>query len=360
MHGGKERRARRSESVGHRHGGAGLDVAQNETRRLQIAKAFSEDGVAYSRDAPTKFSEADGSVGQGAEDDTTPAFPKESKRARQRFVARRHRFDAGIACGLWGFSTLAGGGIHSAQATTNYLKISDFLFRSYLYSRSPLDLGVPMSLFRLDASIRKEGSVSREIADIVESAWREGQPDAQVTRRSVGLDPLPSTAWPLAVSAAYVADADRNEDQREAAALAATLADELIDAEALLFAVPLYNFGVSQHFKAYVDIVVTDPRISGAAPERVLAGKPAVLVVVRGGAYGPGTPREGWDHATGWFRRILDDVWGLDLRVVENEFTLAGVNPALDEFIDLAKELRRDAELLASEHGHYLAGVGVH
>jgi FMN-dependent NADH-azoreductase len=217
-----------------------------------------------------------------------------------------------------------------------------------------------MSLFRLDASIRQEGSVSREIADIVESAWREGRPDAQVTRRSVGLEPLPSTAWANAVSARYVDEADRSPEQRDAAALAATLGDELLDAEALLFAVPLYNFGVSQHFKTYVDLVSTDPRIPGVAPERTLAGKPAVLVAVRGGAYGPGTPRDGWDHATGWYRRILADVWGLDLRVVENEFTLVGVNPALDEFKDLAKELRQNAELLASEHGQYLAGVGVH
>jgi FMN-dependent NADH-azoreductase len=217
-----------------------------------------------------------------------------------------------------------------------------------------------MSLFRLDASIRQEGSVSREIADIVEGAWREGRPDAQVTRRSVGLEPLPSTAWPHAVSALYVAEDDRNAEQRDAAALAASLADELLEAEALLFAIPLYNFGVSQHFKAWVDIVLTDPRISGGAPERLLAGKPAVLVVVRGGAYGPGTPREGWDHATGWYRRILNDVLGLDLRVVETEFTLAGVNPALDEFKELAKELRQNAEILASEHGRYLANVGVH
>jgi len=217
-----------------------------------------------------------------------------------------------------------------------------------------------VSLFRLDASIREEGSVSRAIADIVEGSWREGRPDAEVARRSVGLEPLPSTAWALAVAASQTPEPDRSAAQRDAVTLAATLADELLDAEALLFAIPLYNFGVSQHFKAWVDIVLTDPRISGAAPERLLAGRPAVLVVVRGGAYGPGTPREGWDHATGWYRRILDDVLGLDLRVVETEFTLAGVNPALDAFKDLAREMRQNAELLAADHGRYLAGVGVH
>jgi FMN-dependent NADH-azoreductase len=217
-----------------------------------------------------------------------------------------------------------------------------------------------MSLFRLDASIRQEGSVSREIANIVENAWREDRPDTEVTRRSIGIDPLPSTTWGLAVSANSTDELDRSEAQRDAAALASTLVDELLDAEALLFAVPLYNFGVSQHFKAWVDVVMTDPRISSSSGERLLANKPAVLVVVRGGAYGAGTPREGWDHASGWIRRILEDVWGLDLRIVENEFTLVGVNPALNEFKDIANEMRRDAEWLAADHGRYLAGVGVH
>jgi FMN-dependent NADH-azoreductase len=138
--------------------------------------------------------------------------------------------------------------------------------------------------------------------------------------------------------------------------LAATLVDELLDAEALLFALPLYNFGVSQHFKAWVDLVLTDPRVASGVAQP-LHGKPAVLVVVRGGAYGPGTPREGWDHATGWIRRILEDVWGLDLRVVETEFTLVGVNPALDQFTDLAAQMRRDAERLAADHGRHLSGV---
>ncbi|MHB8379205.1 MAG: NAD(P)H-dependent oxidoreductase [Acidimicrobiales bacterium] len=142
--------------------------------------------------------------------------------------------------------------------------------------------------------------------------------------------------------------------------LGGDLADELLNVKALLFAIPLYNIGDSQHFKACVDIVMTDPRIASGAPERGLRGKPAALVVVRGGAYGPGTPRHGWDHATGWHRRILADVWGLDPRLVENEFTLAGVNPTLDEFKDLDKELRKNATLVASDHGRYLAGVGVH
>ena len=213
-----------------------------------------------------------------------------------------------------------------------------------------------MSLFRLDASIRIEGSHSRAVADIVEATWREGAPEAVVTRRHIGVDPLPSTLWATAVLASRAPEAERTDEQRAAAAVAATLADELLNADALLFAVPIFNFGVSEHFKTWVDVVITDPRIAGRAGQP-LAGKPAVLVVVRGGAYGPGTPREGWDHATGWMRRILEDVWQLNLRVVELEFTLVGVNPALDEFKDMAVEMRIAADALAAEHGRYLAEV---
>jgi FMN-dependent NADH-azoreductase len=209
-----------------------------------------------------------------------------------------------------------------------------------------------VSLFRLDASIKIEGSASREIADIVEEHWVATHPGADVVRRHIGIEPLPSDAWSSAVAAGWTPEADRTPGQRDAVALATRLADELVDADALLLAVPLYNFGVSQHVKTWMDLVITDPR-SGAGG--LLAGKPTVLATVRGGAYGAGTPREGWDHSTGYLRRILEDVWGADLTVVEREFTLVGVNPALDEFTDLALQLHQEALSAADEAGRVLA-----
>ena len=213
-----------------------------------------------------------------------------------------------------------------------------------------------MSLYRLDASIRVEGSHSRAIADIVEQEWQDAHPGEPVIRRHVGVDPIPATAWATAVLAGFTPEESRTDEQQAAQALAATLTDELISADALLFAAPLYNFGVSQHFKTWVDMVITDPRMA-AGTQPILAGKPAVLVTVRGGNYRPGTPREGWDHATGWMHRILADVWHLDLTVVEVDFTLVGANPALDQFKDLARQLRQDAEEHARRHGRELGAA---
>jgi len=211
-----------------------------------------------------------------------------------------------------------------------------------------------MSLFRLDASIRTEGSTSRALGDLVEAEWSAAHPGSAITRRHVGAEPLPATAWSDAVAASMTPESERAPEQTAATALAGVLADELAAADALMFAVPLYNFGVSQHFKSYVDLVLTDPRM-GPGADPVTAGKPAVLVTVQGGNYSAGTPKEGWDHATAWMLRILEDVWQLDLEVVTREFTLVGVNPALDQFTELGDELKLLAENQAIQHGRALA-----
>jgi FMN-dependent NADH-azoreductase len=211
-----------------------------------------------------------------------------------------------------------------------------------------------MQLFRLDASINPDGSASRTIGDIVEAEWRAAHPDGRIRHRDLGVEPLPADAWHAAVKAAWTPEETRTDRQRESRTLARGLAAELRSADAVLATVPLYNFGVAQHVKVWIDLVIAGAE---AANERLLDGKPVVLAVVRGGAYGPGTPRDGWDHSTGYLRRIFADVWGADLTVVEREFTLVGVNPALDQFTDLAAELKDTAHAAARDAGRALAAA---
>ena len=211
-----------------------------------------------------------------------------------------------------------------------------------------------MSLFRLDASILPGSSTSAELADLFEGEWSAARPGEPVVRRHLGTDPLPAEAWALTTTARFTPEGERTPAQREALDLAAGLAAELTDADAVLLAVPLYNFGISQHVKTWIDLVMAGAENPN---EALLAGKPAVLVVVRGGAYGPGTPRDGWDHSTAYLRRIIADVWGADLTVVEREFTLVGVNPALDGFTDLAAQFKDAAHAAAAVAGKSLAAA---
>jgi FMN-dependent NADH-azoreductase len=214
----------------------------------------------------------------------------------------------------------------------------------------------PMSLFRLDASINPGASASRALGDIVEAEWLAANPGGTVVRKDLGAEPLPAGAWTDALRASWTPEEARTDAQRAAIAFAAGQAEELRAAEAALLTVPLYNFGVPQHVKTWIDVVIAGAKSSN---EPLLAGKPTVLSVVRGGAYGAGTPRAGWDHSTDYLRRILADVWGADLTLVEREFTLVGVNPALDQFKDVAAQLKDEAHAAAREAGRALAAAAV-
>jgi FMN-dependent NADH-azoreductase len=208
-----------------------------------------------------------------------------------------------------------------------------------------------MTLLRIDASIQGGRSASSELADVVLAEWSAERPDEPVVRRHLGKDPLPADAWATAVGAAYTPADQLTEAQAAARALAGELAAELRAADAVVLALPLYNFGVSQHAKVWIDLAVA----GGSQGERLLDGTPTVLLTTRGGAYGAGTPREGWDHSTAYLRRIIGDVWGADLTVVEREFTLVGVNPALDEFADLAATMKQVAHEHSARAGKALA-----
>jgi FMN-dependent NADH-azoreductase len=210
-----------------------------------------------------------------------------------------------------------------------------------------------MKLLRVDASIRHKGSVSRSVADSAVSGLRSRIPDLTVIRRDLGREPLPARTWVDAI-AAKAASAPMTPAQRDALDLATTLVDELVDADALLFAIPLYNFGVPQHVKAWIDVVITDARLK-AAGERVLSRKPAILVLARGGGYGEGAPRHGWDHSTPWLRRIFVDIWDLDLETTVVELTLAQVTPAMEALRDRADQELAAGHLLARAQGEQIA-----
>jgi FMN-dependent NADH-azoreductase len=222
----------------------------------------------------------------------------------------------------------------------------------HLQSQSKSTSGrTDMTLLRIDASIQGHRSASSQLADQVLAAVISARPDEPITRRHLGRHPLPADALALAVSGANMPESDRDRGQVNALALAVAVATELSNADAAVLAFPLYNFGVSQHVKAWVDLAVAGAPYGA----RLLEGKPVVLVSTRGGSYGAGTPREGWDHNTPYLSRILIDVWGADLTLIEREFTLVGLNPALDEFSEIAAQMKKAAEEAALEAGTSLA-----
>jgi FMN-dependent NADH-azoreductase len=188
----------------------------------------------------------------------------------------------------------------------------------------------------------------------VQTSWLHDHAGDSVVRRDLGAFPLPATAWSTAVSAAYVDAASRTPEQLAAVTLATELADEFTSADAAVIAVPLYNFGIANSVKTWIDLLITDPRFAAGAPQ-IMVGRPVVLVIARGGGYGEGTPRAGWDHATPYLQRVFGDVWGMDVHVVEAELTLADVVPAMEALRPIAAQSRAAAHVSAKAVATLLA-----
>jgi FMN-dependent NADH-azoreductase len=206
------------------------------------------------------------------------------------------------------------------------------------------------TLLRVDASIRVDGSVSRALADSAEAAWKSEHPDGIVVRRDLGRHPIPSTVWPTVVTSqmGFPADPDASRsDQAESVALAAELSNELRNADAVLLAVPLYNFGISQHVKTWLDVLMLDHELMTSD---ALKDKPVIFTLSRGGGYGPGTPREGWDYATPYLERIFGEVFKMNIRKAVAELTLAPVTPAMETLIDASKVSEKEAHTAAEKH----------
>jgi len=208
------------------------------------------------------------------------------------------------------------------------------------------------TLLRVDSSIRTEGSVSRALADTAVATWTAENPAGSVRTRDLGTQPLPADAWGLAVSTRFVAAENWSPEQRDAVALAASLADEVLAADALLLAAPLYNFGVPASVKSWIDLLIADPRLGPGST--ALAGKSALVVIARGGGYGEGTPRHGWDHSTAYLRRIFEDNFGMTVSVAAAELTLAPVVPAMADLIGLHEQSLAAAHVEAATHARAL------
>jgi FMN-dependent NADH-azoreductase len=193
----------------------------------------------------------------------------------------------------------------------------------------------PMAhLLHLDSSARTEGSITRRLTAEFVAHWREQHPGGQVTSRDLAADPLPHI--PAAtVAAMFVPPALRNPEQVEATALQEALIAELAAADTLLVGAPMYNFGIPSALKAWLDHVVVFGRTVGAG---LFEGTRVVVASARGGAYGPGTPREPFDYQERYLRAVLALVGLEDVTFAHAEMRAAvDGEPSLAEFVPFAE-----------------------
>jgi FMN-dependent NADH-azoreductase len=192
-------------------------------------------------------------------------------------------------------------------------------------------------LLHIDSSIQGDRSVSRALTARAAQAWLAAHPEGTVTYRDLGANPLPH--FDTAGGLARMVPPDQHTPEQAASwALTQELVDEVKQADTILLGLPVYNYGPPSSVKTWVDFLIA-PGLSLDAETHagLLGGRDLLVLGARGGGYGEGTPREGWDHAEQWLPHGLA-LTGLEPRFITAELTLADVNPHMADLKPLAAE----------------------
>ncbi|PWI41185.1 NAD(P)H-dependent oxidoreductase [Streptomyces sp. ICBB 8177] len=208
------------------------------------------------------------------------------------------------------------------------------------------------TLLHIDSSLNGDNSASRAVTATFRKEWEAQHPGGTVIYRDLAAEPLPHLDT-AAASAGFADPATHTPEQAEAFALRVKLAEELEQADAVLIGAPMYNFTIPSTLKAWLDQVILMGRTSGENPSA--KGTPAIVVASRGGGYGPGTPRESFEFVTTYLDKALNGALGLDVEFIVPELTLARVNPAMADLVELADASAAKAHETATSRAKELA-----
>ncbi|WP_369394145.1 FMN-dependent NADH-azoreductase [Streptomyces sp. CG1] len=198
------------------------------------------------------------------------------------------------------------------------------------------------TLLHIDSSaFPTEASASRAVTESFRAHWQEQHPDGTVVYRDLAAQPVPHITA-ASHTAGFADPASHTPEQAAAFAERVRLIEELERADAVLIGAPMYNYSIPSTLKAWLDNVILIGRTAGEAPSA--KGTPVTVVASRGGAYGPGTPREGYEYVQNYLTAVLADALGLDLDFIVPELTMAPQNPAMSELVPLY-EASRDRAL---------------
>ncbi|WP_017938843.1 FMN-dependent NADH-azoreductase [Zestomonas thermotolerans] len=196
-------------------------------------------------------------------------------------------------------------------------------------------------LLVIESSARQEGSVSRQLTEDFLAKWRATHPADSITIRDLAKSPVPHLDETLL--GGWMKPAEQ-QSAAEQAALARSneLIQELLDADVLVLAAPMYNFAIPSTLKAWLDHVLRAGvtfKYTEAGPQGLLSGKRAYVLTARGGIYS-GTAL---DHQEPYLRQALAFIGIHDVTFIHAEglnmgaeFSAKGLSQARERLAEVA------------------------
>lgn len=158
-----------------------------------------------------------------------------------------------------------------------------------------------MKIMHVDASPRRAWSNSRALSAYFIDCLKRESVDVDVDYLDVTVDTPAHTSEAFAI-ATYTPPQDRTPEMKECLKASDALCERMLSADALLFAMPMYNFSIPSAFKAFIDNIVRAGVTYKVSPEGAYVGQLSrqrvLFVTSRGADLRPGGPFQDYDALT--------------------------------------------------------------
>lgn len=176
------------------------------------------------------------------------------------------------------------------------------------------------TLLYINVSPRGNHSISRQLGDAAVSSWKAKNPNGRMVERDLAKTALTfvDLDW---IQGAFSPPEYRTESHKKALALSDQLVAELLDADEIILATPMYNFAIPAALKAWIDHVVragkTFRYTAAGRPEGLVADKKVLAIIASGGSYAESSRMTALDHEVPYLRFIFGYMGIRDVRFVQ-------------------------------------------
>ncbi|WP_423358846.1 FMN-dependent NADH-azoreductase [Pseudomonas citronellolis] len=169
----------------------------------------------------------------------------------------------------------------------------------------------------IESSARQQGSVSRQLTAEFIANWRAAHPADEIQVRDLALEQVPHLDADLL--GGWMKPAEQHSAAEQAALQRSNLlTEELLAADVLVLAAPMYNFAIPSTLKSWLDHVLRAGvtfKYTETGPQGLLGGKRAYILTSRGGVYAGGP----LDHQEPYLRQALAFIGIHDVTFVRAE-----------------------------------------
>ncbi|MDH4556889.1 FMN-dependent NADH-azoreductase [Pseudomonas sp. BN417] len=177
----------------------------------------------------------------------------------------------------------------------------------------------------IESSARQQGSVSRQLTQDFIVQWQSAHPADEIQVRDLAVDQVPHLDADLLGGWMKPAD-QQSASEKGALQRSNLLTEELLAADVLVLAAPMYNFAIPSTLKSWLDHVLRAGvtfKYTETGPKGLLTGKRAFILTARGGIYSGGP----LDHQEPYLRQAMGFIGIHDVTFIHAE----GLNMG-DEF----------------------------